>query len=131
MIALFKERPNVASAVWRETLTDAAIFRQAITNVGARPLRTRLAHFLCEQYYRARAGGHARPGSCRLPLTQTQIGEALGASLPSVSRALQALRRTRSMELRGGQLHVHDWNRLAALGDFHPGYLNLRKPSRL
>jgi CRP-like cAMP-binding protein len=131
IIAMFKRRPEVGVAIWRETLIDAAIFRQAITNNSSRKPQTRLAHFLCEQYYRARAGGHARPGSCSLPLTQTQIGEALGMSLISVNRALQGLRRSRSMELRDGVLHVRDWYRLAALGEFSAGYLHLKKPSRL
>jgi CRP-like cAMP-binding protein len=131
LIHLFKERPAVASAIWRETLIDAAIFREAITNNSGRPLQTRMAHFFCEQYYRARANGIAKLGTCRLPLSQTQIGEALGASLPSISRALQALRKSKSVELRGGQLHVFNWDKLVRLGDFSPTYLHLRKPSRL
>jgi CRP-like cAMP-binding protein len=131
MLPLFEERPSIASAVWRETLIDAAIFRETITNNSARPLTMRLAHFFCEQYYRSRAGGHSKPGSCSLPLTQTQIAEALGSSLPSVSRALKALRRTKLIDLRGGELHVRDWSKLARTGDFNPGYLHLRAPSRL
>ena len=131
LIAMFKERPSAAFAIWRQTLIDAAIFRQAITNNGSRPLPARLAHLFCEQYYRARAGGHAKPGSCRFPVTQTQLGEAVGASLPSISRALKTLRHTGAVDLRGDHLHVRDWNRLAKLGDFHPGYLHLRKPGRL
>jgi CRP-like cAMP-binding protein len=131
IIALFKKRPEVGVAIWRETLIDAAIFREAITNNSSRPPLTRIAHFACEQYYRARAGGHARLGRCSLPLTQTQIGEALGMSLISVNRALQRLRRTRAMDLKDGVLHVHDWKRLSALGEFSPNYLHLKKPSRL
>jgi CRP-like cAMP-binding protein len=131
LLALFVARPTVGIALWRETLIDAAIFRAAITNNSGRPLQARLAHVFCEQYYRARANGIAKPGSCRLPLSQTQLGETVGASLPSVSRALQALRRTGTMDLRGGHLHVHDWRRMCELGEFDPGYLHLRKPSRL
>jgi CRP-like cAMP-binding protein len=124
---LFKDRSNVGFAVWRETLIDAAIFREAITNNGARPLPMRLAHFFCEQFYRANAIGLVEENSCSLPLTQTQIGETIGASLPSISRALQRLRRTRAADLRDGRLMVRDWDRLAELGDFNPGYLHLRK----
>lgn len=124
---LFKDRPAAAFAVWRETLIDAAIFRQAITNNGARPLFARLAHFLCEQFYRAGAIGLVQQGSCSLPLTQTQIGETIGASLPSVSRALQRLRKTRAADLSDGRLIVREWDRLTELGDFNPGYLHLRK----
>jgi CRP-like cAMP-binding protein len=131
IIALFEERPSIGMAIWRETLIDAAIFREAITNNSARPVDVRLAHFFCEQYYRARAGRHATPGTCSLPLTQTQLGEALGSSLPSISRTLQILRKTKSMDFRSGQLHVLDWTKLARLGDFNPMYLHLRKPPRL
>ena len=131
LLKLFEERPAVGFAIWRETLIDAAIFREAITNNGARPLQMRLAHFLCEQYYRARTSGLVKSGSCNLPLTQTQIGEALGASLPSISRGLLKLRKTQTMDLRGGQLHVRDWDRLVEVGDFTPNYLHLKKPGKV
>jgi CRP-like cAMP-binding protein len=131
LIAVFQQRTSVALAIWRETLIDAAIFREAITNNSGRALPARLAHFFCEQYYRARAAGQAQPGSCRLPLTQTQLGETVGASLPSVSRALQTLRETKSMDLRGGQLRILNWDKLAHLGEFDPAYLHLRKRPRI
>jgi CRP-like cAMP-binding protein len=126
LIKLFEERPAISFAIWRETLIDAAIFREAITNNSARPLQQRLAHLFCEQYYRARAAGLIKSDSCSLPLTQTELGEMLGASLPSISRAMQRLRETGFVELRSGRLHVRKWNRLVELGDFNPGYLHLR-----
>jgi CRP-like cAMP-binding protein len=128
LLKLFDEKPTVGFAFWRETLIDAAIFREAITNNGARRLRARLAHFFCEQFFRARMSGLVESGSCRLPLTQTQIAEALGASLPSISRSLQVLRETGSVDLRNSRLHVRNWDRLAKLGEFDPSYLHLRKP---
>ena len=51
----FQERPSLGFAIWRETLVDAAIFRQAITNNSARPLLPRLAHFFCASNTIARA----------------------------------------------------------------------------
>lgn len=131
VIAMFEQRPAVGMAIWRETLIDAAIFREAITNNSGRGLPARLAHLFCEQYYRARAAGQASPGSCPLPLTQTQLGEMLGASLPSISRALQTLRATKSVELRGGRLDILDWDKLVRLGEFDAGYLHLRKRLRV
>jgi CRP-like cAMP-binding protein len=124
---IFERRPSLGFAVWRETLIDAAIFREAITNNSARPLLTRLAHFFCEQFYRARAAGLMKSSSCSLALTQTQIGETIGASLPSISRTLQTLRATGCADLRTGRLRVHGWARLAKLGDFDPTYLHLLK----
>jgi CRP-like cAMP-binding protein len=127
----FERRPSLGLAVWRETLIDAAIFREAITNNSSRPARTRMAHLFCELYYRARAVGIAKAGSCRVPLHQGQIGETLGMSIVTVNRTIQGLRRTGAMEFRHGDLIVHDWKRLAELGDFNPHYLHLKRPSRL
>ena len=129
--AMFEQRPSVGFAIWRETLIDAAIFREAITNNSSRPVLARMAHLFCELYYRARAVGLTRPGVCRLPLHQGQIGETLGMSIVTVNRTLQALRRTETMEFRNAELTVHDWKKLVELGDFDPNYLHLKRPSRM
>ena len=131
LLALFKRRPSVGFAIWRETLIDAAIFRQAITNNSSRPPRTRMAHLFCELYYRARSAELGRPGSVDLPLHQGQLGDALGMSLVTVNRTLQALRRTNAMEFRNGVLTVRDWTRLADTGEFDAAYLQMATPSRL
>jgi CRP-like cAMP-binding protein len=131
LLRIFEQRPTVGFAIWRETLIDAAIFREAITNNGSRPMLARMAHLFCELYYRARAAGLARPGSCRLPIHQAQIGEALGMSTVTVNRTLQQLRRTGSMEFRNNELTVIDWKKLTEVGDFDPAYLHLRRPARL
>ena len=126
---LFEDRPHAGFAIWRETLIDAAIFREAITNNSARSLQTRLAHFFCEQYYRAEQAGLTEASSCRLPLTQTQLAETLASSLPSMSRTLIGLRKTKTVEFKNGRLEIKDWSRLVKLGDFNSGYLHLKKPA--
>jgi CRP-like cAMP-binding protein len=124
---MFKRRPMVGFAIWRETLIDAAIFREAITNNSSRSTRARMAHLFCEIFYRAQASGLVSGNSCDLPLSQTQIGETLGIAIATVSRTLQALRRARLIEFKGGRLTVKDWNRLVAQGDFTPEYLHLKR----
>jgi CRP-like cAMP-binding protein len=131
MLALLQRRPSIAVAVWRGTLIDAAIFRAAISNLGARPARTRMAHLFCELYYRARSAGIAKPGSCHLPLHQGQLGDALAMSLVTVNRTLQALRRTGAMQFRNNNMTVHDWTRLTEIAHFDPGYLHIRRTLRL
>ncbi|MCE7886716.1 MAG: Crp/Fnr family transcriptional regulator [Alphaproteobacteria bacterium PRO2] len=125
---LFKERPEVGFALWKETLIDAAIFRETITNNSSREPEMRLAHFFCEQYYRAEKTGLVKANMCRLPLTQTQLAETLASSLPSISRTLIKLRKTKTMEFDNGHLRIFNWNALAKIGDFNPAYLHLEKP---
>jgi CRP-like cAMP-binding protein len=50
MVKAFKARPQLSFAVWRETLIDAAIFREAITNNSSRPVHMRMAHLFCELF---------------------------------------------------------------------------------
>lgn len=128
---LFRTRPSVGFAIWRETLIDAAIFREAVVRLGIRPVLSRMAHFFCELYFRARASGLTRPGKCSLPLNQGHLAETLGISIVTVNRTLQSLRRTQTMEFRDGNLVVHDWKKLCEIADFDPSYLNLKRPARL
>lgn len=131
VMALFVQRPGIGFAIWRDTLIDAAMFRAAITNNGSRVPRARMAHFFCEQYYRAQTAGIAKPGTCSLPLSQAQIGQTIGLSLVTVNRTLQDLRRTGCVDLREGILQVRNWKRLAQLGQFDPSYLHLKNEPKL
>lgn len=129
--ALFLQRPNVAAAFWRLTLIDAAIFRQAIVNNSARPKISRLAHLFCEQYFRAREANLVDGQTCTLPLSQVQLGQALGMAHVSVHRALQRLRKDRLADLRAATLEILNWNELRRLADFDPTYLHLDKETGL
>jgi CRP-like cAMP-binding protein len=128
---LFLKRPGVGFAFWRLTLVDAAIFREAVTNIGARNHVARLAHLFCEQYVRSREARLVDGWSCRLPLTQGQIGQMLGMSHISVHRALQRLRKERLAEFRSGELEVTDWRGLRHAAGFDPTYLHLQKKSEI
>jgi CRP-like cAMP-binding protein len=119
------QAPGLAVALWRETLLDAAVFRQAITTNGTRKSTERVAHLLCEQYVRARQAGIAAENACSLPLNQHQIGQMLGLSIVTVNRALQQLRLAHCAELSGGTLKVRDWARLQDKAAFDPTYLHL------
>ena len=90
-----------------------------------------MAHLFSELYYRARSADLEMAGSLHLPLHQGQLGDALGMSLVTVNRTLQALRRTSAMEFRNGILTVRDWKRLTEIGEFDSAYLHLPVPAHL
>jgi CRP-like cAMP-binding protein len=128
LLATFKSQPSVAFAIWRETLIDAAIFREAITNNSARTRPARLGHLFCELFYRARASGLARGNTFAAPISLIQLGEALGMSIATVNRSLQDLRTSRTMEFRRGVIQIKNWERLVEIAQFNPRYLHQKKP---
>jgi CRP-like cAMP-binding protein len=123
----FELRPQVGFAIWRETLIDAAIFREAITNNSARDMTARMAHLFCELFYRADASRLTRDQVMALPIGLAQLGETLGMAIATVNRTLAELRAARTIEFRGGELQVLDWSRLVEIGQFDPSYLHLKK----
>jgi CRP-like cAMP-binding protein len=127
LVKAFKARPQLGFAVWRETLIDAAIFREAITNNRGRAVHIRMAHFFCEFFYRARVSGTAEENRVTLPLNLPKLGETLGMAIATVNRTLQRLRSTGSVDFRDGILTIKDWPKLVKIGGFDPRYLHLRK----
>jgi CRP-like cAMP-binding protein len=122
---LIRARPNVAQALWRDTLTDAAIFREWICNVGQREAASRLAHLVLELYVRLKAIGRTDGLSFHFPATQTVIAEALGISGVHVNRVFQQLRGEGLLEFDRGKITIADEARLRELADFDPLYLHL------
>jgi len=127
--ALMRAHPTVADLFWRDTLIDAAIFREWIVALGQRSALSHLAHLLCEVFTRLRAVGLAQDQSCNLPLTQTELGDACGLSSVHVNRTLQELRGEGLIELHHGRLTILDWARLQEVAQFDPAYLHLREPA--
>lgn len=127
IVKAFKARPSLGFAIWRETLIDAAIFREAITNNSARPVLARMAHLFCELFYRARVSGVTKENRLLLPLNLVQLGEALGMAIATVKRTLRQLRAANSVDFRDGVLTVKNWEKLARLGEFDPRYLHLKR----
>lgn len=125
---LCEDYPRLGAALWRTTLVDAAIYREWVANVGQRHADSRLAHLLCEILMRMSAVGLAEDNSCELPMTQTELGDALGISVVHVNRTLQKLRRDGLISFKSKRLKVLDWKRLSEIGDFDPTYLHLTPP---
>jgi CRP-like cAMP-binding protein len=119
--------PRITSAFWRDTLIEAANFREWIANIGRRDGVSRMAHIFCEILVRMRAVGLTDDHSCDLPITQAELGDALGLSTVHVNRTLQELRGAGLLQLERGRLTVLNWDELKDVGDFDPAYLHLQK----
>jgi CRP-like cAMP-binding protein len=117
--------PRITAAFWRETLIDAAVFREWVTNVGRREGMSRMAHVLCELLVRLRAVGLVEDHACDLPITQNEFADALGFTTVHVNRIIQQMRAGGLIELSGDRLNIPDWEKLKQVGEFDPTYLHL------
>jgi CRP-like cAMP-binding protein len=104
--------PRVANAFWRITLVEAAIFREWMTGIGRRPAVSRMAHLFCELFVRSSMVGLVHDRTINFPVTQNEIGDAIGLSTVHTNRSLQELRAAKLIEFKKGSLQFLDWEGL-------------------
>jgi CRP-like cAMP-binding protein len=129
--SLMRSHPRLGDLFWRDTLIDSAVFRQWMIGLGRRTAYGRIAHLLCELLVRLRAVELVEDHAVNLPVTQAELGDALGLSTVHVNRVLQDLRGENLITLHGGSLKVLDWEGLQQRGEFDPTYLHLVKKEAL
>ncbi|TPG15709.1 Crp/Fnr family transcriptional regulator [Sphingomonas oligophenolica] len=124
-------RPMIARALWTDSLVEGSITREWLLNVGRRNARTRIAHLLCEFQLRLESIGQGEAEGYELPMTQEQLGDALGLTPVHVNRMLQSLEREGLIHRRQRRIKVQDWPKLRLAGQFNQRYLHLTnvKPS--
>lgn len=127
---LAMERPAVCEAMWYDTLVDASVHREWIASRGRRSALAALSHFLCELGVRLQMAGQGTLTRYPLPMTQEDLGDALGLTSVHVNRTLKTLSARGIMQKRGPSVFIHDWKRLADEGGFSPHYLHLQDAQR-
>jgi CRP-like cAMP-binding protein len=132
LLGLFGRHPRLAATIFWSFACEAAIYAEHLVDVGRRSALERVAHFLLELLNRLRIVGLADEKSYRMPLTQELIADALGLSVPHVSRTLRQLREDRLVTIEEQRVVINDIEALSALADFEQGYLGrFRIPASL
>lgn len=131
---LIRTTPGIAHAVAVVTAVEASIYREWMVNIGRRDGRTRLAHLLCEFARRLEAqgmaGGDGWNGGYQLPMTQEQLGDALGLTSVHINRTIRTFEKEGLIRRDGRYLTFPDIAALREIGDFNSLYLHL-SPGRL
>ena len=117
--------PRLTHAFWRDSLVDAAIFREWVINLGQRDALSRIAHIFCEMTLRLQSVGLARDGRFRIPWTQSDLADASGISTVHANRVVQELRRLDLIEWDAKHVHIRNWPALTKIADFSQDYLHL------
>lgn len=125
MCKLVAQEPEIARAIWTESLIEAAIAREWLLNLGRRDAVARVAHLLCEMAVRLQHLGLAGHDNFILPLTQAQLADATGLTAVHTNRVLRQIEQRGLITRDQKRMWVMDWQALRQAGDFSPTYLHL------
>lgn len=99
-----------------------------LVDLGRRSAVQRIGHFLLELGARLNLVGLADKYGYSCPLTQYHLADVSGLTAVHVNRVLRTLREDGLVTFRDGLVIFNDYDKLAALVDFDPVYLDQRGP---
>lgn len=110
--------------MWWTALVDVAVLRSWIVNLGRRNACARIAHLICEMHGRLSHVGLVE-GSCfEMPLTQEELGDAVGLTSVHCNRTLKKLHELGWIEWHRGAVTILDLKGLKAAAGFGANYLH-------
>ena len=122
---LAHDNERIATAIFVKSLIEGSIFREWVVNVGRRTARERIAHLLCELGARLDTMGLAEQYGYELPMTQEELGDAVGLTPVHVSRTLKELAADGLIVRSKRSIAFPDWQRVRDAGEFYERYLHL------
>jgi len=118
------ERPALTKALWWANLVDEGVLRAWLANMGRRDAFDRVAHLMCELHARLKNVGLVKDGSFDLPLTQEELGDALGLTAVHINRVLRQLREKKLMTFARQTVAIFNPAELWTVAGFDPSYLH-------
>lgn len=110
-------------AIAREALAEMRWQAEWLVTIGCKSAAERIAHFLCELYFRLERRGKVRETSCDFPLSQQDIADFTGMTSVHACRTLRELRNSGVIELCRRRLRIVDFPRLVRMAAFDANYL--------
>jgi CRP/FNR family transcriptional regulator, anaerobic regulatory protein len=122
---IIETNPRLAVLLCRQVTADEARAHDHLANIGLRDARQRIAHLLLELYVRVHGRLPVESGeTIQLPLSQGQIGQALGLTYVHVCRTLQILREQKIVHLANHTLEIIDPVALMTAAGVEPDVLS-------
>jgi CRP-like cAMP-binding protein len=128
MVDVFDRHPRVARAVWKDTLIDAAVFAEWMTNIRAKDPPSQIAHLLCEVFTRLSVVGLREDNAIKWPITHKDLSDALSLGEDYIAVVLENFRFKGWVSIFEGKLLMHNFEALKELAQFDPTYLHLERP---
>ena len=105
-------------------LAEASISSEWMLNIGRRNARTRIAHLFCELAARMDKPDIAPGQTYKLPMTQEQLGDAIGLTAVHINRMIKELKKEGLIVISKNTITIPNWDKLADVADFNSRYLH-------
>ena len=117
--------PRLAMTFIELMARQRAILVEHVISIGRRSALVRLAHLLLELGHRARMDGTGDEGQFFCPLTQSELGDALGLTPIHVNRMLRQLRSEQLLIFRNNIVEFVNRPALVHIASFDEDYLSM------
>ncbi len=119
---LFRAQPRIAGLLYAIAAAESVAMSDRLTMIGRMGASDRLARLLLDIMARLRVTAGGIVDSFDLPLTQTDIGDALGLTKVHVNRTIRALEKAGVIERTGRRVKIVDEAGLIAATGFIDRY---------
>ncbi len=99
---------------------EESILAEHLTYVGQRSALERLAYIIAYVMERGRKLGMVKNGKLATPITQQDLGDAMGLSIVHTNKSLRRLVATGAIEWKRGEIVVRDAAELSRLAAYEP-----------
>lgn len=116
---LFRDHPRLGALLYGVSASEHVAMADRLTSVGRTDGITRVATLLLDIRSRLRIVDGLEGSTFELPLTQQDLGDAVGLTKAHVNRSLKALEQTGLLEREGKIIRITDVDALSALVHFN------------
>ncbi|WP_299682129.1 Crp/Fnr family transcriptional regulator [uncultured Roseobacter sp.] len=122
---VFESSPKLTALLFTLAVREQVIFVDLIRAMGRMSARERLAYLFLNLLAKLRITNTDMTDTCRLPLTQTEIGDVLGLSNVYVSKTISRLENDGFISRKDGNVTVLREDDLANFCDFYDRYSDM------
>ncbi|WP_279349329.1 Crp/Fnr family transcriptional regulator [Erythrobacter litoralis] len=115
---LFREYPRLGALLYAVAAAEQVAMADRLTSIGRTDGMARIATLLLDIRSRLRAVGEISGSQFEVPLTQQDLGDAVGLTKTHIGRSLKALEKTGLVEREGRLIRITDVNALSDIVDF-------------
>ena len=116
---LFRDHPRIGALLFGVSASEHVAMADRLTSIGRTDGMTRVATLLLDIRSRLRVVDGLTGATFELPLTQQDLGDAVGLTKAHVNRSLKALEETGLLEREGKIIRITDVEALSQLVDFN------------